>query len=59
MRGDRLDIPRLQQTHVGDYTCEANNEAGPGSDTASVDVLGQLENHVFSIIVLVHNKYSQ
>ncbi|VDD91210.1 unnamed protein product [Enterobius vermicularis] len=39
MRGDRLDIPRLQQTHVGDYTCEANNEAGPGSDTASVDVL--------------------
>lgn len=40
MRGDRLDIPRLQQTHVGDYTCEANNEAGPGSDTASVDVLG-------------------
>uniref|UniRef100_A0A0N5AL87 Peroxidasin homolog n=1 Tax=Syphacia muris TaxID=451379 RepID=A0A0N5AL87_9BILA len=38
MKGARLDIPHLLQSHIGDYTCEANNDAGPGSATTFVDV---------------------
>uniref|UniRef100_A0A0R3RPP0 Hemicentin-1 n=1 Tax=Elaeophora elaphi TaxID=1147741 RepID=A0A0R3RPP0_9BILA len=38
-KGSRLDIPRLKQSHVGEYTCTAVNEVGTASATVHVDVL--------------------
>uniref|UniRef100_F1KPK8 Hemicentin-2 n=1 Tax=Ascaris suum TaxID=6253 RepID=F1KPK8_ASCSU len=39
LKGTRLDIPRLQQSHVGEYTCSARNEAGSAEASVHVDVL--------------------
>ncbi|VDN03058.1 unnamed protein product [Thelazia callipaeda] len=38
-KGARLDIPRLKQSHVGEYTCTAVNEVGTSFATVLVDVL--------------------
>ncbi|VDK82636.1 unnamed protein product [Litomosoides sigmodontis] len=37
--GKRLDIARLKQSHVGEYTCTAMNEVGTSSATVHIDVL--------------------
>lgn len=42
MKGSRLDIPRLKESHIGDYTCTAVNEVGTSAATVHVDVLGKL-----------------
>ncbi|VDK53323.1 unnamed protein product [Anisakis simplex] len=39
LKGTRLDIPRLKQSHVGDYTCSARNDAGSAEASIHVDVL--------------------
>ncbi|EFO26419.1 hypothetical protein LOAG_02064 [Loa loa] len=39
IKGTRLDIPRLKQSHVGEYTCTAVNEVGTSSATVHIDVL--------------------
>ncbi|KAL3989826.1 Immunoglobulin I-set domain family protein [Acanthocheilonema viteae] len=39
LKGTRLDIPRLKQSHVGEYTCTAVNEVGTSSATVHIDVL--------------------
>uniref|UniRef100_A0A915PUW8 Hemicentin-1 n=1 Tax=Setaria digitata TaxID=48799 RepID=A0A915PUW8_9BILA len=39
LKGARLDIPRLKQSNIGEYTCTAVNEVGTSSATVNVDVL--------------------
>ena len=39
-QGYRLDIPSLERTDVGEYTCIAENEVGTGEASILVDVLG-------------------
>ncbi|KAM3729101.1 Hemicentin-2 [Dirofilaria immitis] len=39
LKGARLDIPRLKQSHVGEYTCTAMNEVGTSFATVHIDVL--------------------
>ncbi|EPB79674.1 immunoglobulin I-set domain protein [Ancylostoma ceylanicum] len=40
LKGTRLDIPHMERSDVGDYTCNAHNEAGSAEATIHVDVLG-------------------
>uniref|UniRef100_A0A1I7X454 Hemicentin-1 n=1 Tax=Heterorhabditis bacteriophora TaxID=37862 RepID=A0A1I7X454_HETBA len=37
--GTRLDIPHMDKSDVGDYTCQAQNEAGSAEASIHVDVL--------------------
>ncbi|CAG9531888.1 unnamed protein product [Cercopithifilaria johnstoni] len=39
LKGTRLDIPHLKQSHAGEYACIAMNEVGTSSATAHIDVL--------------------
>ncbi|CAJ0583049.1 unnamed protein product, partial [Mesorhabditis spiculigera] len=39
LRGNRVDIPKLEKSDVGTYTCTAENDVGMASDSISVDVL--------------------
>ncbi|KAK6759923.1 hypothetical protein RB195_021467 [Necator americanus] len=39
LKGTRLDIPHMERSDVGDYTCNAHNEAGSAESTIHVDVL--------------------
>ncbi|RCN41236.1 hypothetical protein ANCCAN_12803 [Ancylostoma caninum] len=39
LKGTRLDIPHMERSDVGDYTCNAHNEAGSAEATIHVDVL--------------------
>lgn len=42
LKGKRLDIPRLRQSHVGEYSCIATNEAGRAEAVVHIDVLGKI-----------------
>ncbi|VIO88235.1 Uncharacterized protein BM_BM11652 [Brugia malayi] len=39
LKGTRLDIPRLKQSHIGQYRCTAVNDVGASYATAHIDVL--------------------
>ncbi|KJH48745.1 immunoglobulin I-set domain protein [Dictyocaulus viviparus] len=39
LKGKRLDIPHMELSYAGEYTCTAHNEAGSAEATINVDVL--------------------
>lgn len=36
--GHMLEVTHINRTHVGEYKCEASNECGNATKTASIDV---------------------
>jgi hypothetical protein len=52
-KGTRLDIPRLEEAHVGEYTCSARNEAGSADASIHVDVIG--EDYMFTQCIINRN----